>query len=139
MSGEYGLSGFLLDGKMKLVALLLFLASGAARGDEAECLADIMYQEARGESLEGVVAIGQAAIQKAKRERSGVCKLKGVKRQRPHRQIVDYYTTLARQLISKPSISVSLGADHWDKGKPHLPGKVTRSIGKHTFYVLEGK
>lgn len=122
---------------MKIIATLLFLSAGIAQADESRCLASILFAEARGESLEGVVAVGQAAINKAKRERTHLCGLKGVHKAQPSTQMFDYYQQLASGLLRNPSNSVVKGADHWDSGKPHMPGKVTRVIGRHTFYTLQ--
>lgn len=122
---------------MNRFLLLLVLTSPAYAG-EPECLRDILNAESRGETIEGVVGLGQSAIKKANDERSTLCNLKGVKRKQPIKEMAEYYLTLARHIINNPSTSVSKGADHWEVGtRPHLPGKVTRIIGNHVFYTLQ--
>ena len=122
---------------MKFIAVLLLLSARVAQADESRCLASIMYAEARGESVEGAVAVGQAAMNKAEREDATLCGLRGVHKHQPPKTMLEYYLSLARQLLKNPSDSVVKGADHWDSGKPHMPGKVTRVIGGHTFYTLQ--
>lgn len=116
---------------------MLLLIPAIVQGGEKECLSSILYAEARGEPLEGIVAVGQTAISKANREHTTVCGLKGVQRLTPNKNMIDYYVSLAHQLIIKPSTSISRGADHWDVGRPHMPGYITRHIGHHTFYILK--
>lgn len=118
------------------LAVILMLLAGTVRADEAKCLASVMYAEARGESVEGVVAIGQATMAKASREEKTICRLPGVKRLTPPTPVLEYYLALAKQLVKTPKHSVAKGADHWGVGKPRLPGRITRVIGDHTFYVL---
>ncbi len=119
-----------------LLAVLILSGSKAFAG-EAECLRDIMNAEARGQTFTGVVGIGQAAMAKARVERSTLCKLGGVHRKSPAREMAEYYLTLARHLIAHPSESVSQGADHWNTGKrPAYNGKVTRQLDDHVLYVL---
>jgi hypothetical protein len=123
---------------MKMLYLVLLLIPAIVQGGEKECLSQIMWQESRGEPLEGILAVGQASISKANREHTSVCKLRGVQRSTPHKDLAEYYVSLANQLIIKPSTSISKGGDHWDTGVPHMPGHITRKIGHHTFYILKG-
>jgi len=122
---------------MKLIAVALSMWAGLATAGEAECLASIMYSEARGESYEGVIAIGQASLKKAQIDKTTVCKLKGVTRLTPEKTMLEYYVSVANHLIKNPKESVSKGASHWDAGKPHMPGVIRRVIGKHTLYELK--
>jgi len=119
---------------MKALLVVLSVMTRVATAGEPECLASILWSESRGESLEGVVAIGQASIKKAKKENSTLCKLRGITRLTPSKPMLEYYVSVANHLLSHPKETVSNGASHWDKGKPHMPGSIRRVIGKHTFY-----
>jgi hypothetical protein len=124
---------------MKGWAIVLCLCAGAVQANEAHCLGEILYAEARGESIEGVAAVGQAAIKKARIEHTTVCRVKGVTRLTPSQNLLEYYTSMASHLLEHPKETVSKGASHWERGtKPHLPGIVRRHIGKHIFYELRG-
>lgn len=124
---------------MKVWAVVLCLYASTVQANEALCLADILYAEARGESIEGVAAVGQAAIKKAKIEHTTLCKLQGVTRLTPSAVMLEYFTSMASHLLTHPKESISKGASHWERGtKPHLPGTVRRHIGKHIFYELRG-
>jgi hypothetical protein len=120
---------------------LIFLLSVAALSGskafagEAECLRDIMAAEGR--TFDGVVTVGQAAVEKAHDERSTICEMGGVHRKHPIKEMTDYYLMLARQLIAHPSHSMSKGSDHWNKGtKPQFDGTVKRHTDGQVFYVL---
>lgn len=107
---------------------------------EADCLSQILYAESRGEPLEGVVAVGQAAINRGKNQGKPICHISGVKRRKPPAQLADIYQGIARHLISKPSNAVAKQADSWNTGsKPRQPGEITRQIGGHVFYVLKAE
>lgn len=124
---------------MKILLLMIFV-SGQALASDADCLAEILYAEARGQAFEGVVTLGQASIKKADMEKSTLCALKGVHKKSPDKDMLEYYRAISKHLLSNKSTSMSRGADHWDsKAKPHLPGKVTRKIGGHIFYILTTK
>ena len=123
---------------MKVLAYCLLLVSVVSRADEAQCLASIMYAEARGESTEGVVAVGQASVNRATNQHTTVCKITGVQRREPAQSMIDYYVGLARSLLMHKSQSVVHGADSWERSKkPSFPGKITRRVGDHTFYILQ--
>lgn len=128
------------SGVIALTILAALMLSAAAIADEKSCLAATMYAESRSESIEHNVVIGQAAIQKAKKESTTLCRLKGVKKLTPDSKVKPYYEQLASKLIKEKSTHLSKGADHWNQGvKPALPGKVTRQINNHVFYVLDSR
>ena len=128
---------------MKGAAFLIAVAAlsgGKAFANEATCLARILNAESRGESLEGLVATGQAAITRADDQDSTVCDVGGVHRTKPVQSMGQYYLALAKELLTHRSTSVSRGADSWNTGtKPAHPGKVTRHIDNHTFYIMSAK
>lgn len=126
-----------LAGTITLGILAALLLCATAMADEKACLAATMYAESRGKSIEHNVVIGQTTIQKAKRESTTICKLKGVHRKPPTAKIKPYYEHLAAKLLKEQSTHLSKGADHWNSGtKPAFPGKITRQVDNHVFYVL---
>lgn len=121
-----------------LAAVAAFSATKAF-GNEQVCLARILHAESRGESLEGLIAVGQAAMTRADDQDTNLCDVQGVQRSKP-KTMGQYYLALAKELIQHPSTSVSKGADSWNTGdKPAHPGKVTRHIDNHTFYIMSAK
>lgn len=110
----------------------------ADQTNQTECLAQIMYSEARGQSLEGVVALGEAAKTRALNTETSTCRTKGVTRRAPPKSLLEYYKALASKILSTKSSPVAQGADSWNTGKkPAYPGKVTRVIDEHVFYVMK--
>lgn len=123
-----------------LIAMLFFVGCDPVAAGEVDCLSSILYAESRGEPLEGIVAVGQAAINRSKNQKTKICSVSGVKRQTPPAAISGYYNAIARQLIAKPSNSVARMADSWNTGtKPRQPGAVTRQIEHHVFYIMQAK
>ena len=119
---------------MKTLTLLFLLLSTTTQADETHCLARIMYAEARGESIEGAIAVGQAAV-----NRGSPCKITGVKRKEPIKSLLEYYQALAKQIINSKTDIVK-GADSWNRGtKPAYRGNVTRQVGEHVFYILKAE
>lgn len=131
-----------LSRKNKLILLALGLALAVldvktTKASEVKCLSGIMNAEAGHESFEGLVAVGEATIAKARRERVTVCKLKGVKRSRPPKSLGHHLDELAQHIIAIKSASVARGADHWNTGKkPQFRGDVKRVIGGHVLYRI---
>ena len=122
------------------LAAAALLSGGKALADDATCLARIMNAESRGENFEGIVSIGQAAITRADDTDSNLCDVPGVHRKRPSKSMAAYYLSVARELLTHPSTSVSQGATHWNTGsKPAHPGTVTRKIDNHVFYTIKPK
>lgn len=129
---------------MKALAAITLLmacaASQAASASEVDCLVRVMHSEARGESLEGLIAVGQATLNRAEKQSVSVCQLKGVTRRKPPLSMVQYYRALAAALVAKASNSVAKGADSWNTGtKPRQPGNITRIIDGHVFYVAKAE
>lgn len=125
---------------MKKLLLLSLLIASTVNANEATCLSKIMYAEARGESFESVISIGQSAVTRAENQDTNVCQITGVNRKQPSKSMYEYYMTIARQLLNKPSTSVSLGADSWERGtKPHIKGNITRQLDNQVFYVMQVK
>jgi spore germination cell wall hydrolase CwlJ-like protein len=117
--------------------LLIPAITQVSQASEAECLAKIMWSEARGESVEGVIAVGHASINRSKVSKQKICNLKGVTRHQAPRAVKDSYIALAKSALSTKSVVGK--ADSWERGVvPHRAGSITRRIGKHVFYVMAG-
>lgn len=129
--------------KIIISTIFVTLAIGSianAKPTQTECLSRILYAESRGQSIEGVVSLGQSAVEKARKEHQTLCTLTGVTRKAPAKELAEYYALLAKQLITNPKTTISRGADHWNTGKkPALPGKVTRQIEGHVLYIMQAK
>ena len=128
-----------MKGLVFLTACAL-MSGGKAFADDATCLARILNAESRGESFEGLIATGQAAITRADDQDVNLCDVRGIHRTRPVQSMAQYYLALARELLTHRSTSISKGADSWNTGsKPAHAGTVTRHIDNHTFYILKAK
>ena len=122
---------------MKAALLALLLLPSVSIGAESDCLASIMYAEAQGESVEGVVAVGQSAINRSKITHHSLCRLPGVSTQLIPERLKSGYTALAKSALASKSVVGK--ADSWERALiPHRAGAITRRIGKHTFYVMAG-
>lgn len=120
--------------------LILFLIATSVSANESDCLSRIMYAEARGEPLEGLVAVGQSVINRASKQNKPICRVTGVKRTQPPLTVFEYYKAMAKALLTKPSNSIAKGSDSWNTGKkPSQSGEITRQIGNHVFYVLKAE
>lgn len=119
-----------------LIAAALFSGS-KAYASEATCLSRVMYAEAKGASLEGTMIVGECTLTRAKNQGRSVCNTVGVKRATPPASMIDYYTVLAKRLLTHPSTELSRGCDSWNAGtKPNHDGKITRHADGQVFYVL---
>jgi N-acetylmuramoyl-L-alanine amidase len=115
------------------IALLLPVSTPPS---EEGCLAKIMFAESRGESIEGAIAVGQAAVNRAKRTGKTICKITGVSRLTPPRNLRSHYKALAKSVIHGKD-SIVQNSDSWNTGtKPKYRGAIVRQIGDHVFYVM---
>lgn len=116
--------------------LLLICVTSTGYAVESDCLARVMYAEARGEPLKGVVAVGQAAFNRAVRERKSICKIAAKKAVIPTKE-KPIYALLADAVLRDdipPQVKL---ADSWNTGKkPAYRGSVTAVVGKHVFYKM---
>lgn len=120
-----------------ITALLLALIVTPVHAGAADCLSQIMHAESRGESFEGLVANGQAAVTRARNQGRTVCNVTGVKRSTPPVSMMEYYLAIARQLLANPKETLTRGADSWEARLPRNKGKITARIGKHYFYRMK--
>jgi len=122
---------------MSKLLLTLLLAMPVAQADEAKCLSKILYSEGRGESIEGVIALGEATKARAKRTGKSICKVAGVTSKQPPQRLAHYWVTLAKTVLADNGKPITKGADSWNTGKkPAYKGDITRHIGRHTFYTM---
>lgn len=122
---------------MKAAIMLLLLMPAISPASEAECLAAIMFSEASGESVEGVIAVGHASINRSKVSKQTICNLKGVTKRQAPKEVKRSYIALAKSALSTKSVVGK--ADSWERGViPHRAGSITRRIGKHVFYQMAG-
>ena len=122
---------------MKALIMMLLLMPAITQASEIECLANIMFSEARGESVEGVIAVGHASINRSKVSKHTICNLQGVTKRQVPKEVKGSYVALAKSALSTKSVVGK--ADSWERGViPHRAGSITRRIGKHVFYVMAG-
>jgi len=122
---------------MKAVIMMLLLMPAITQASEAECLARIMWSEAQGESVEGVIAVGHASINRSKVSKHTICNLQGVTKRQVPKEVKGSYVALAKSALSTKSVVGK--ADSWERGViPHRAGSITRRIGKHVFYQMAG-
>lgn len=118
-----------------LITTLAAPAAGAAQTD-ARCLAAILWAEAQGEPLEGVIAVGQAAVTRAQRQHTSVCHITGVARAAPPTSMAGALRLLADAILRRRLPAVAGNADSWNTGKkPRQPGDIRRVIGGHVLYA----
>ena len=123
---------------MKILGLVLILFPALALSSEAECLASIMHSEASGESIEGLIAVAQASINRSIATHRPICLIRGVTRKKPPQNIAQHYTALAQSILDGGA-SIVGRADSWERSRrPKYAGKITRVIGKHTFSIAKG-
>jgi len=121
-----------------LILTIAFLLPMPTQVSEEKCLAKIIFAESRGESIEGAIAVGQATVNRAKRTGKAICKLTGVSRLTPPRNLMAHYTALAKSVMGGKD-SIVRNSDSWNTGtKPRRAGEVVRQIGGHVFYVMSG-
>ena len=115
--------------------LAMVLAPTIGHSNESKCLAEIMFSEASGESLEGLIAVAQASLNRSKGTNRSICVLRGGTRRVLPSNIAKHYISLAASIMDG-GVSIVGKADSWERAKkPRYAGRITRRIGEHTFYV----
>lgn len=110
----------------------------SAMANQVTCLANVMYAEGKGASLEGTMIVGECMLTRAEHQGRSICNTTGVKRHTPPAELVGYYHALAKQLINNPSTRLSKGCDSWNAGtKPRHHGRVTRHADGQVFYLIK--
>lgn len=124
----------------KLLLLTTLLVPLNANANEVQCLASILYSESRGESVEGIVAVGQATVARSKRTGLSICHINGVTRKQPPKRMASYWNGIARNILLDRQKPIVGAADSWNTGtKPYMSGKIERVIQSHVFYVMNGE
>lgn len=124
----------------KLILISLLSLPLNANANEVRCLAAILFSESRGESIEGIVALGQASISRSKRSGLSLCRINGVTRKRPPDRMRVYWNGIARNILNDKQKPIVGAADSWNTGKkPSMKGNITRHIGGHVYYVMNGE
>ncbi|MGZ3922002.1 MAG: hypothetical protein ACXVC7_17000 [Bacteroidia bacterium] len=127
----------------KLILIGLLSMPLNANANEVQCLSKILYAEAENQSIEGIVALGESAINRAKRTNLSICKIHGVKRKQPDVRLRKKWEAVARSILKDNNKPIIADADSWVKGKipsiNHKDTKIRRVIGNHTFYLAGGK
>ena len=112
------------------------LLSSSVMASENQCMTEIMYSEAQGEPLAGLIAVGEASLNRAANQKKSVCKISGVTRKVVPSKLKPHYTALANGIIGNKDRTIGI-ADSWDKAKrPRYKGKIIARIGRHTFYKM---
>jgi hypothetical protein len=124
---------------MKYVTMaLLFISSSALAENCEHKLAETMYSEARGKPVEYVVAIGHNVKNRSKRTKTTICQAAtGYTQKKLPSDMKAAFLILASGVLSGQIPDNTKGADSYDKGRPHLPGAITRSISGDSFYVMK--
>jgi len=127
----------------KLIIITLLSIPSISMADDIKCLSRILYAESQSESIEGIVALGQATIARSKRTKLSICNIHGVKRKVPPKRLDHYWIALAKAIIKDNGRPIIGDADSWNKGSTpsinHKDSKVSRKIGKHLFYFAGGE
>ena len=118
---------------MRIITLMLFVVAVTAQADEAACLAEIIYSEARGESAVGKMAVAEASINRAIRTGRDLCSIRGVTRRRVPTDYRPDYRAIARLVMATERTIVGV-ADSWDTGM-----NLGHRIGRHRFYRMIGQ
>jgi hypothetical protein len=129
--------------KLLLIALTLIPFSAHAKCNEVVALSEILFAEAESQSIEGIVALGESAINRSKRTKLSLCKIHGVNRKDPDKILKKKWESVARSIINDNQKSIVSDADSWVK-KGHKPSinhkdtKIRRVIQSHVFYHAGG-
>jgi hypothetical protein len=125
--------------KLLLIVLTLSPLSANAKCNEVVSLSKILYAEAESQSIDGIIAIGEASKSRSKRTNKSICKISGVTRKKPPERLKLYWQGMAKIILNdkqKPTIN---NADSFNKGhKPGHNGTITKYISPHVFYVMKG-
>ena len=119
----------------KLIMLALLVSDVSA--NEIKCLSEIMYSEAQGEPVTGLIAVAEASVNRSKTQNKPVCKITGVARKSAPKALRTHYLAIANGVVKAKSNDHAKGADSWEARIPSYKGKITAKIGGHYFYKQE--
>jgi spore germination cell wall hydrolase CwlJ-like protein len=129
------------------MGLCCLLASDAMAADQLECLAKNIYHEARGESLEGQLAIAKVTLKRVQSDKypNSICEVvyqpgafSWTKENKGEKEEVMVNMRLVAELGLKTYDSADWSADHYhnDSVQPSWASKLifVCQIGNHKFY-----
>lgn len=121
---------------MNKIVVTLMLLSSSVMASEQSCMTEIMYSEAQGEPITGLIAVGEASVNRALNQKKSICKISGVTRKSVPSKLKSHYHALANEILTTKDKTVK-DADSWDRArKPRYKGRIVARIGKHTFYKM---
>jgi len=118
----------------KLIMLALLVSDVSA--NEVKCLSEIMYSEAQGEPVTGLIAVAEASVNRSKNQKRKVCAITGVTRKTVPKALQSHYQSLAGNVVRLQTNDQAKNADSWEARLPRNKGKITARIGKHYFYKM---
>jgi hypothetical protein len=126
--------------RLILIALLTSPITSTANCNEVKALSKILFAESENQSIEGIVALGEAAINRSKRTKLSLCKIHGVTRREPNKILKNKWEAVAKSILKDNKKSTVGDADSWNIGKkPNSAGDIKRVIQKHVFYKMNGE
>lgn len=118
----------------KLIMLALLVSDVSA--NEIKCLSEIMYSEAQGEPVTGLIAVAEASANRSKVQKRAVCKITGVTRKTVPKALQSHYQSIAENVVRLQTNDQAKNADSWEARLPRNKGKITAKIGRHYFYKV---
>lgn len=118
---------------MKKLFMLALLVSSDVYSNQ-KCLSEIMFSEAQGEPITGIIAIAEASTNRAAVQKKTSCSITGVTRKTVPKQLRTHYESIAENVLRFKTNSYAKGADSWERGRPSYKGTITAKIGNHVFY-----
>ena len=116
--------------------LIMALLSSNVQSNEIKCLSEIMFSEAQGEPVTGLIAVAEASVNRSKAQKRAVCKITGVTRKQVPKALQSHYQSIAGNVVKLQSNDMAKNADSWEARLPRNKGKITARIGKHYFYKV---
>ena len=114
--------------------LIMALLSSNVQANEIKCLSEIMFSEAQGEPVTGLIAVAEASVNRSKNQKRTVCAITGVTRKQVPKALQSHYQSIAGNVVKLQSNDQAKNADSWEAKLPRNKGKITAKIGKHYFY-----
>ena len=118
---------------------MLALLVSDVSANEIKCLTEIMFSEAQGEPITGLIAVAEASVNRSKTQKRNVCAITGVTKKTVTNNLQNHYKSIAENVLKHKSNDHAKGADSWEKGRPSYKGRITAKIGRHVFYKQEHK
>ena len=117
--------------------LIMALLSSNVQSNELKCLSEIMFSEARGEPITGLIAVAEASVNRSKTLKRNICAITGVTRKNVPRPLQNHYKALANNVVKFKTDDYAKSADSWEARIPSYKGRITAKIGRHYFYKQE--